>query len=118
MGVCLVHEKAGNRLYMFNHVEYDSTSLSDEYFRDVHAGVPIKLPHDYFPHNDPELAPLNRWRSHATCFSGTGSTKYTRRRPTISTLSDRWPPELRDCELPENDATSARQFATPGRMTR
>ncbi|MNY01490.1 homoserine O-succinyltransferase [compost metagenome] len=29
MGVCLVHEKEGNRLYMFNHVEYDSTSLSD-----------------------------------------------------------------------------------------
>jgi homoserine O-succinyltransferase len=70
MGVCLVHEKAGNRLYMFNHVEYDSTSLSEEYFRDVHAGVPIKLPHDYFPHNDPELAPLNRWRSHAHLFFG------------------------------------------------
>ncbi|MGO8658293.1 homoserine O-succinyltransferase, partial [Rhizobium ruizarguesonis] len=32
MGVCLVHEKRGRRLYMFNHVEYDSTSLSDEYF--------------------------------------------------------------------------------------
>ena len=70
MGVCLVHEKEGNRLYMFNHVEYDSTSLSDEYFRDVNSGVPIKLPHDYFPHNDPELAPLNRWRSHAHLFFG------------------------------------------------
>lgn len=70
MGVCLVHEKQGNRLYMFNHVEYDSTSLSDEYFRDVNAGVPIKLPHDYFPHNDPDLTPLNRWRSHAHLFFG------------------------------------------------
>ncbi len=49
MGLCLVHEKAGNRLYMFNHVEYDSTSLADEYFRDVNAGIPIKMPHDYFP---------------------------------------------------------------------
>ncbi|WP_185054120.1 homoserine O-succinyltransferase, partial [Pseudomonas moraviensis] len=29
-----------------------------------------KLPHDYFPHNDPELAPLNRWRSHAHLFFG------------------------------------------------
>lgn len=70
MGVCLVHEKRGKRLYMFNHVEYDSTSLGDEYFRDVNSGVPIKLPHDYFPHNDPALTPLNRWRSHAHLFFG------------------------------------------------
>ncbi|WP_112806514.1 homoserine O-succinyltransferase [Ensifer sp.] len=70
MGVCLVHEKKGKRLYMFNHVEYDSTSLSDEYFRDVDAGVPIKMPHDYFPHNDPALPPQNRWRSHAHLFFG------------------------------------------------
>ncbi|KQR79182.1 homoserine O-acetyltransferase MetA [Rhizobium sp. Leaf341] len=70
MGVCFVHEKAGNRLYVFNHVEYDSTSLSDEYFRDVHAGVPIKMPYNYFPHNDPELPPQNRWRSHAHLLFG------------------------------------------------
>ncbi|MBX4958610.1 homoserine O-acetyltransferase MetA [Rhizobium lentis] len=70
MGVCLVHEKRGRRLYMFNHVEYDSTSLSDEYFRDIDAGVPIKMPHNYFPHNDPTLAPQNRWRSHAHLLFG------------------------------------------------
>ncbi len=70
MGVCFVHEKAGNRLYVFNHVEYDSTSLSDEYFRDVDAGVPIKMPHNHFPHNDPELPPQNRWRSHAHLLFG------------------------------------------------
>ena len=70
MGLCLVHEKAGNRLYMFNHVEYDSTSLADEYFRDVNAGIPIKMPHDYFPHNDDTLTPLNRWRGHAHLLFG------------------------------------------------
>jgi homoserine O-succinyltransferase/O-acetyltransferase len=70
MGVCLVQEEAGKRLYMFNHVEYDSTSLADEYFRDVNAGIPIKMPHDYFPHNDPELTPQNRWRSHAHLLFG------------------------------------------------
>ena len=55
---------------MFNHVEYDSTSLADEYFRDVKAGIPIKMPHDYFPHNDDTLAPLNRWRGHAHLLFG------------------------------------------------
>ena len=69
-GVCLVQESAGNRLYIFNHVEYDSTSLADEYFRDVSAGVPIKLPKNYFPHNDPSLPPQNRWRGHAHLLFG------------------------------------------------
>ena len=69
-GVCLVQEKAGNRLYIFNHVEYDSTSLADEYFRDVSAGVPIKMPKNYFPHNDPALPPQNRWRGHAHLLFG------------------------------------------------
>ncbi|MGX5721219.1 homoserine O-acetyltransferase MetA [Shinella zoogloeoides] len=69
-GVCLIQEKAGNRLYIFNHVEYDSTSLADEYFRDVSAGVPIKLPKNYFPHNDPSLPPQNRWRGHAHLLFG------------------------------------------------
>jgi len=70
MGVCLVQETRANRLYMFNHIEYDSTSLGDEYFRDKSAGVPIKLPHNYFPHNDDTLAPLNRWRGHAHLLFG------------------------------------------------
>jgi homoserine O-succinyltransferase len=69
-GVCLIEEKAGNRLYIFNHVEYDSTSLADEYFRDVSAGVPIKMPRNYFPHNDPDLPPQNRWRGHAHLLFG------------------------------------------------
>lgn len=69
-GVCFVQEKAGKRLYVFNHVEYDSTSLADEYFRDANAGVPIKLPKNYFPHNDPAIPPLNRWRSHAHLLFG------------------------------------------------
>ncbi len=69
-GVCYVQEKGGKRLYVFNHVEYDSTSLADEYFRDVNAGVAIKMPKNYFPHNDPTIAPMNRWRSHAHLLFG------------------------------------------------
>ena len=64
-GLCLLHEAFANRLYIFNHIEYDSNSLSDEYFRDVAAGVDIRIPHNYFPNNDTTKKPLNRWRSHA-----------------------------------------------------
>lgn len=70
MGVCLVRERRGNRLYMFNHVEYDSTSLAEEYFRDLSNGTPIAVPDNYFPDDNPESAPLNRWRSHAHLLFG------------------------------------------------
>ncbi len=69
-GVCLVSEETCNRLYMFNHVEYDSNSLAQEYFRDVDAGTPIEVPRHYFPDDDPSQQPLNRWRSHAFLLFG------------------------------------------------
>jgi len=69
-GLCLLAEAKGNRLYMFNHVEYDSNTLADEYFRDKKAGVPIQVPAHYFPDDDPANKPLNRWRSHAFLLFG------------------------------------------------
>jgi homoserine O-succinyltransferase len=37
-GLCLLHEAFANRLYIFNHIEYDSGTLAEEYFRDVEGG--------------------------------------------------------------------------------
>jgi homoserine O-succinyltransferase len=69
-GLCLINDPARRSLYMFNHIEYDTTSLSDEYWRDRNAGKPIELPVNYFPKNDPEKPPENRWRSHAHLLFG------------------------------------------------
>ena len=69
-GPCMLAERTGNRLYMFNHIEYDSTSLKEEYDRDVAAGTTIDVPHEYYPGNDPANRPLNRWRSHAHLLFG------------------------------------------------
>ena len=69
-GPCLISEKEGKRLYIFNHIEYDSTSLAEEYFRDVEAGTPIDMPANYFPADDPSMPPQNRWRSHAHLLFG------------------------------------------------
>jgi len=63
-GLCIAETAAARRLYVLDHLEYDSTSLGDEYARDVAANTPIKLPHDYFPNDDPSATPLNRWRPH------------------------------------------------------
>ncbi len=69
-GVCMIHEENCNRLYIFNHIEYDSFSLKEEYERDVSQGKPIHIPHNYFPADDPSREPLNRWRSHAHLLFG------------------------------------------------
>ncbi|MEO1330980.1 MAG: homoserine O-succinyltransferase [Pseudomonadota bacterium] len=64
-GPCLIEDPERRALYMFNHIEYDTTSLAEEYERDASAGKPIAVPVNYFPDNDPSQAPRNRWRSHA-----------------------------------------------------
>lgn len=69
-GLCLLEDASRRSLHMFNHVEYDTDTLGDEYFRDVAAGKAIALPHDYFPGNDPDRRPQNRWRSHAHLLFG------------------------------------------------
>jgi homoserine O-succinyltransferase len=69
-GLCLLDDPAHRSLHMFNHIEYDSTSLSDEYFRDIAARKPIAVPRNYFPDDDPARQPENRWRSHAHLLFG------------------------------------------------
>ncbi|MEV8466701.1 homoserine O-succinyltransferase [Fluviibacterium sp. DFM31] len=70
VGPCLVEDKGHRALYNFNHFEYDSGTLKEEYDRDVEAGVKINVPGHYYPDNDPSRTPLNRWRSHAHLLYG------------------------------------------------
>lgn len=69
-GPCLIADPGRRALYMFNHIEYDTTSLDEEYRRDVAAGTPIRVPANYYPGNDPARPPENRWRSHAHLLFG------------------------------------------------
>ena len=70
VGPCLVEDAGHRALYIFNHFEYDSDTLKQEYDRDVAAGTPINVPDNYYPDNDPSRPPLNRWRSHAHLLYG------------------------------------------------
>ena len=69
-GLCMLDDPAHRALHMFNHIEYDSSSLGEEYFRDRNANVPVTMPRNYFPQDDPERQPENRWRSHAHLLFG------------------------------------------------
>ncbi|MCR9148816.1 MAG: homoserine O-succinyltransferase [Rhodobacteraceae bacterium] len=70
VGPCLVEDPGHRALYIFNHLEYDSGTLKEEYDRDVAAGKPIAVPRNYYPDDDPARSPLNRWRSHAHLLYG------------------------------------------------
>ncbi|WP_146585489.1 homoserine O-succinyltransferase [Puniceibacterium confluentis] len=69
-GPCLVEDTAHRALYIFNHLEYDSDTLKQEYDRDVAAGTTINVPANYYPADDPTQRPQNRWRSHAHLLYG------------------------------------------------
>ncbi len=69
-GPCLLDDPRRRSLHMLNHIEYDTTSLADEYFRDIAAENGIQIPANYFPQNDPARKPENRWRSHAHLLFG------------------------------------------------
>jgi homoserine O-succinyltransferase len=70
VGPALVEDPGHRALYIFNHFEYDSDTLKQEYDRDVATGTPINVPLNYYPNDDPARTPLNRWRSHAHLLYG------------------------------------------------
>ncbi|WEF23437.1 homoserine O-succinyltransferase [Paracoccus sp. S3-43] len=69
-GPCLLEDPGHRALYVFNHFEYDSTTLKEEYDRDVAGGKAINVPANYYPDDDPLRPPSNRWRSHAHLLYG------------------------------------------------
>jgi len=69
-GPCLIEDAGKRALYVFNHFEYDSGTLKEEYDRDVANGTPINVPVNYYPDDDPTQPPQNRWRSHAHLLYG------------------------------------------------
>ena len=64
-GLCLVEDTNLNNAYMFNHLEYDTETLANEYARDRAAGRDdVPVPRNYFTDDDPIQPPLNTWRGH------------------------------------------------------
>ena len=74
VGPALVEDPDHRAIYVFNHFEYDSDTLAQEYQRDLEnnqiEGAKIDLPFNYFPDDDPSKTPPNTWRSHAHLLYG------------------------------------------------
>lgn len=69
-GPCLIDDPKHRALYVINHFEYDDGTLKEEYDRDIANGTPINIPVNYYPDDDPNQAPINRWRSHGHLLYG------------------------------------------------
>ena len=64
-GVYAISNHGGSQIFITGHSEYDADTLKKEYLRDKNAGLPIKVPENYFPDDDDSKEPLVTWRSHA-----------------------------------------------------
>lgn len=64
-GIQIVASKNGRHIYITSHSEYDPDTLQNEYERDIKQGLPIKIPQNYYPQDDPSQPPQVRWRGHA-----------------------------------------------------
>lgn len=70
-GLCLLHEPRFRTVYMFNHLEYDTYTLHEEFQRDRLKSLgDVALPSNYYPDDDYEKAPRNCWRAYAHLLFG------------------------------------------------
>lgn len=64
-GVAIVKAKGGRQLFITGHFEYSRYTLDLEYKRDIAKKIPIKIPANYYPGDDPSVSPLMLWGSAA-----------------------------------------------------
>jgi homoserine O-succinyltransferase len=65
-GVYLAASRNGRQVFVTGHCEYDRSTLSKEYFRDLKKGIPVNIPENYFKDGNPDKVPSFRWRGHAS----------------------------------------------------
>src|SRR5690625_4422545 len=63
-GAFIIKSKDDKHIMITGHLEYDATTLAEEYERDLKKGLDIDMPENYFPNNDVNQVPLNTWRAH------------------------------------------------------
>ena len=62
-GVYAVANLQARQFFITGHAEYDPNTLRNEFVRDTRAGLNPNIPQNYFPHDDPTLEPVVKWRS-------------------------------------------------------
>ena len=61
----MVTTRNGREFFITGHGEYERDTLKNEYSRDLEKGLPIDVPFNYFPGDNPSCEPKFSWRCHA-----------------------------------------------------
>src|SRR5699024_4654844 len=64
-GPFIILSKDGKNVMVTGHLEYDTTTIAEEYERDLNKGIDIDPPVNYFPNNAHTKKPITTWRSHS-----------------------------------------------------
>lgn len=65
-GPGLIANSDFSEVFALGHWEYGKNTLAEEYQRDLDRGLTnVPFPKNYFPYDDPTIAPLFSWRAHA-----------------------------------------------------
>ena len=64
-GVYMAMARNGREFFITGHSEYSPYTLDTEYKRDLAKGLPIEMPVNYYKDDNPDNAPVVRWRGHA-----------------------------------------------------
>ena len=67
-GINIISDQESRRIFVLGHFEYDLRTLEWEYKRDREKGLPIRLPENYYPYDDPQEKPRFVWCSYAHLF--------------------------------------------------
>lgn len=67
-GVTIVKSKDNREIFMTGHLEYDTMTLAQEFYRDIDKGMKVPLPKNYFPMNIANRMPTSYWRATAHLF--------------------------------------------------
>ncbi|MBP3766698.1 MAG: homoserine O-succinyltransferase [Prevotella sp.] len=67
-GVCIVMARGGREFFITGHMEYSPDTLDKEYRRDKDIRDDVRLPKNYYFHDDPSQMPMVSWRAHANLF--------------------------------------------------
>lgn len=65
-GVYVAADLNDRHFFITGHSEYDPLSLKAEYDRDAALGLPVHIPYNYYPNDDPTQTPVVLWRSAAS----------------------------------------------------
>jgi homoserine O-succinyltransferase len=65
-GVYLAASKNKRQVYLTGHPEYDTSTLHEEFLRDLKNDENTLIPKNYYKDNDPSKTPIGSWRSHGS----------------------------------------------------